>query len=122
MNAGALGGAALAGGHDTAERGRDIFLIPPLPWSTSPCKSDSSRVRARVRRMQRTHELATSAIYALNSFYAAPTGSGRGRFLGHAPCSSRIAEVCKYIFDCCYDFAVTPLFSDEYASHLLSED
>ena len=70
-----------------------------------------------MRRLQRAHELATSAIEALNSLYAAPSGSGRGRAPAHAPCSSRIAEVHKYIFDCCYDFAVTPLSSDECASH-----
>ena len=75
-----------------------------------------------MRRLHTAHELTTSAINALNSLYAAPTGSGRGRFLGSASCSTRVAEVHKYIFDCCFEFAVTPGFSDECASHHLCED
>ena len=69
-----------------------------------------------MRRLQRAHELATSAIEALNSLYAAPTGSGRGRSPASASCSVRVAEVHKYLFDCCYEFAVTPQSSDECAS------
>ena len=75
-----------------------------------------------MRRLHTAHELTTSAINALNSLYAAPTGSGRGRFLGSASRSTRVAEVHKYIFDCCFEFAVTPGFSDECASHHLCED
>ena len=70
-----------------------------------------------MRRLQRAHELATSAIEALNSLYAAPTGSGRGRAPASASCSVRVAEVHKYLFDCCYEFAVAPQSSDECASH-----
>ena len=69
-----------------------------------------------MRRLQRAHELATSAIEALNLLYAAPTGSGRGRAPASASCSVRVAEVHKYLFDCCYEFAVTPQSSDECAS------
>ena len=70
-----------------------------------------------MRRLQRAHELTTSAIEALNSLYAAPSGSGRGRASALAPCSTRVAEVHKYLFDCCYEFAATPQSSDECASH-----
>ena len=70
-----------------------------------------------MRRLQRAHELATSAIEALNSLYAAPIGSCRGLDPAAAPYSSRVAEVHKYIFDCCFEFAVAPASSDTSASH-----
>ena len=70
-----------------------------------------------MRKLQRAHDLATSAIDALNSLYAAPIGSCRGRDPAAAPYSSRVAEVHKYIFDCCSEFAVAPASSDSSASH-----
>ena len=70
-----------------------------------------------MRKLQRAHDLANSAIDALNSLYAAPIGSCRGRDPAAAPYSSRVAEVHKYIFDCCSEFAVAPASSDSSASH-----
>ena len=72
-----------------------------------------------MRRLKRAHELAQSAVDALNSLYAAPSKASRC----HRVISPHVAEVHKYIFDCCYEFAVTPESSDECASHcLLVED
>ena len=96
-------------------RCRDIFPLPPLPSATFPCTSTSSRVRGRIRRLRKAHDLATSAIDALNSLYAAPTGLGRGQAPAASPSSSRVAEVHQYIFDCCFEFAATPESPDESA-------
>ena len=111
----AVGVAAQLGDPAGSDRCRDIFPLPPLLPSTFPCTSKSSRVRGRVRRLQRAHELATSAIDALNSLYAAPTASGRGGPPAATPNSSRVAEVHQYIFDCCFEFAATPESPDESA-------
>ena len=115
------GAAAPWGEHASASRCRDIFPLPPLPKKTSPCTSKSSRVRGRVRRLQRAQDLASSAIDALNSLYAAPSGSGRCRDPLPSLCSTHVAEVHQYIFDCCYEFAGTPESFDESASHLQLE-
>ena len=115
------GAAAPWGEHASASRCRDIFPLPPLPKKTSPCTSKSSRVRGRVRRLQRAQDLASSAIDALNSVYAAPSGSGRCRDPLPSLCSTHVAEVHQYIFDCCYEFAGTPESFDESASHLQLE-
>ena len=112
-----MGAGAHPGEPQGDARWRDIFPLPPLPTTTFPCTSSSSRVRGHVRKLQRAHDLATSAIDALNSLYAAPIGSCRGRDPAAAPYSSRVAEVHKYIFDCCSEFAVAPASSDSSASH-----
>ena len=115
------GAAAPLGEHASASRCRDIFPLPPLLKATSPCTSKSSRVRGRVRRQQRAQDLAASAIDALNSLYAAPSGTGRCRDPLPSLCSAHVAEVHQYIFDCCYEFAGTPESFDESASHLQLE-
>ena len=75
-----------------------------------------------MRKLKRAHELAQSAIDALNSLYAAPS-KARRHHPDAAAGSSHVAEVHKYIFDCCYEFAVTPEFTDECASRdLFDED
>ena len=118
----AAGGAAVPlGEHASASRCYDIFPLSPLPKSTSPCTSKSSRVRGRVRRQQRAQDLAASAIDALNSLYAAQLKAHRAQAASVGVGSPHVAEVQKYIFDCCYEFAATSESSDECASHFTHE-
>ena len=68
--------------------------------------------------MKRAHELAQSAVDALNSLYAAPSKASRC----HRVISPHVAEVHKYIFDCCYEFAVAPSSADASAPHSVLEN
>ena len=74
-----------------------------------------------MRKLKRAHELATSAIDALNSLYAAPVRACRARPPPADAWPAHVAEVHKYLFDCCCDFAVTPVSSDECASQVAPE-
>ena len=70
-----------------------------------------------MRRLRRAHELAQSAIDALNSLYAAPAKANL--YQRRDAISPHAAEVHSYIFNCCYEFAVTPESPDECASHCI---